>query len=336
MVSFSDVIEKLKAFWPGGILYVVIPLLLAGLVIFSFRLHTYIRQWFSRLSVAFKALFSVLGIGKTKDVASLNEAIVGAGYAYDPQQDIFYSILEPWQKGFGYCRLYDEAAAPMGMIVDCDPVYFEYDGKKWLIEFWKGQYDLTTGCEIGIYTTTGPDLNIPGVFNGTFYDCPSEADFLDMSCCLKKNGKTLFIRKGRHWWLTGFKLGEFSEPSALTMYINIALKDRTMRDAFVEGLRKAGYPYNAFAAYGNTISLIFGKPYTQQPRTRIKATDEVIQKKNKLMCDRYQDITQGCTTLQDKLNAVQEKAPELVGYITGLGRPKQAFSAYDTIKKYLK
>ena len=72
------------------------------------------------------------------------------------------------------------------MIIDCEPIYFRYKGKKWLIEFWKGQYGMTTGGEVGIYYTTGPDLNIPGLFNGTFYKCVNDEDRIDMSFAFRK------------------------------------------------------------------------------------------------------------------------------------------------------
>jgi len=103
--------------------------------------------------------------------------------------------------------LYDEAAAPLGMIVDCEPIHFEYKGKRWLIQFWKG-----------VYATDKPDINIPGLFKGTFYNSIKDDEFLWMSFTLKKNGKVLFERGDRHWWLTGFKLGEFSQPWELTMF----------------------------------------------------------------------------------------------------------------------
>ena len=69
----------------------------------------------------------------------LDEAINAAGYSYDSKEDIFYSNIDAWQKNMGYCQLYDEAAAPLGMIIDCEPIHFIYNGKRWLIEFWKGQ-----------------------------------------------------------------------------------------------------------------------------------------------------------------------------------------------------
>lgn len=265
----------------------------------------------------------------------LDETIAAAGYAYDKEQDIFYSILDPWQRTMGYCRLYDEAAAPFGMIVDCDTVYFEYKDKRWLIEFWKGQYDLTTGCEVGVYNTPRADLNIPDVFNGTFYDCAGNEDLLPISYILKKNGKKLFTRKDRHWWLTGFKLGEFTEPSELTMLIRITLKDKAMCDAFVNGLTEAGYLQKEIMRNGNTVSLKFDQPHTKQPISRTKETDYLIQKKNKLLCDMYQDITESYGNSLDKIRAIKEKAPDIYEQIMNMGKNRQLFMIYDKIKKYL-
>ena len=81
----------------------------------------------------------------------LNELIGPFGYSYVSSQDLFTSRIDAWQRGFGYCALYDKAALRFNMIFDCLPVYFDYQGKTWLIEFWKGQYGINTGCEIGVY-----------------------------------------------------------------------------------------------------------------------------------------------------------------------------------------
>jgi hypothetical protein len=265
----------------------------------------------------------------------LFKIIKDAGYSYDSRQDIFYSNLDAWQRNMGFCRLYDEASAPFGMIIDCEPIYFEYDGKSWLIELWKGQYDLTTGGEIGVYTNEAPDLDIPGLFTGTFYNCASDADRLEMTFSLKRNGEKLFKRKDKHWWLTGFKLGEFSEPSELIMNIKITLKDKQMCNAFVRGLRKAGYSEDEIYIMENTVGLKFNKPHTAQPITRTKETDWIIQKKNKLLCEKYQEITSPYENFTDKINAVRQKSPEIYEMITNLGKSEQIFKTYKKIKDYL-
>ena len=266
---------------------------------------------------------------------TLYEVIGDAGYAYDSMQDVFYSILDPWQRKMGYCRLYDEASAPLNMIIDCEPIYFEYGGKRWLIEFWKGQYAMSAGSEIGVYTTDGPDLNIPGVFNGTFYNCAGNEDLLYMSYSLVRNGELLFRRKAKHWWLTGFKLGEFAEPSELTMYLSIALKNASMRDAFIRGLNQAGYSENEILVDGNIVSLVFGETRTPQPLSRIPETDWIIQRKNELLCAKYREITGQYDKFPDKLAAIRERAPEIYDAILHIGKARPLFEVYEKIKDYL-
>ena len=76
----------------------------------------------------------------------LNELTEPLGYCYDARQDIFTSTTDAWQKRFGYGAIYDKFAPLLNMVIDSQPVYFDYDGKTWLIEFWKGQYGINTGC----------------------------------------------------------------------------------------------------------------------------------------------------------------------------------------------
>lgn len=278
---------------------------------------------------------SLDGISRYQWIPVLFEEIEAAGYSYDPKQDIFYSNMHSWQRNMGYCRLYDEAIAPLGMIVDCEPINFVYGGKKWLIELWKGQYVMTTGGEIGVYTTDRPDLNIPGFFSGTFYHCASNTDMLSMSYTLVKNNEVLFKRKDKHWWLTGFKLGEFSEPSELTMYLTIVLKNEIMRNAFVRGLKKAGYIENEIFIDGNAVGLVFDKAHSPKPITRITETDRLTQRKNKLLCDKYQKITRAYVNFPDKMNAIREQSPEIYDAILNIGKNKKVFEIYRKIKNYL-
>lgn len=323
-------------------LYMLIPLLiviiLSILGIFAPEILIHVsKRLYHVLSVPRRALTGIAKKINSKSTGdnALDESIKTAGYSYDPRQDIFYSNLDAWQKEAGYCRLYDEAAAPMGMIIDCEPIYFEYDNKRWMIELWKGQYDLTTGCEVGIYNTKDQDIYVPGTFFGTFYYCADEMDQLHISYILKKNGKPLFSRRGRHWWLTGFKLGEYSDPSELTMNVYITLKNRIMRDAFLSGLKKAGYLDKEITVRMNTVGLRFDKPRTEQPYTRGTETDKLIQKKNKYMCDRYQEITGPYDNFPDKMKALKNHAPDLYNIILKLGKTKDLFSGFEKIKKYL-
>lgn len=323
----------------NGIFDILLPILLASIlmivIVLIYKKIIKVPRWLSGGIIALKAIFLNSGTDYVIDYETLDKAIEASGYAYDPMQDMFYSIMNAWQRDFGYCRLYDEAAAPMGMIIDCEPIYFEYGGKRWLIEFWKGQYDLTTGCEVGVYTTEGPDLNIPGVFNGTFYYSAKDEDHLYISYSLKKNGEILFRRKSKHWWLTGFKLGKFSEPSELSMDISITLKDGIMRNAFVKGLKKAGYSNGEIIQNGKTVRLIFSDTHVPQPYTRTRLTDRIIQWKNKKMCDKYQDITADYKTMHDKVEAIQQQAPKLLRVFMNFGKTEKMVKGFKGIKDYL-
>lgn len=259
--------------------------------------------------------------------------LASLGYAYDAKQDIFYSTLDAWQRNFGYFRLYDEAAALFSMIMDCEPIYFTYAGKRWLIQFWKGQYGITTGGEIGVYNTTRPDLSIPGIFTGPFFDSAGDEELLPMSFTLHKNGDPLFRRKDTHWWLTGFILGAFSEPHELTMEIKITLRDRAMRDGFVAGLIEAGYGRDELCLGKNMVSLIFAKPRTTQPVTRNPISDQVVQKRNKLLTEMYQQIIAPYTNMAEKLQALSEKAPE---FATMIGKNAPFYQRYELLRNQVK
>ncbi len=275
-------------------------------------------------------------IGSTSErLAELNRELLPFGFTYEPYQDIFYSLLNPWQRELGYCRLYDEASAAMSMIIDCEPFRFEYAGRRWLIEFWKGQYGMTTGGEVGIYYTQWPDLNIPGVFNGTFYYCLRDEDLINMSFIFKKKGNILFTRSGYHWWLTGFKLGEFSKPSELSMDITLDLYDRKMANAFVDALIKTGYKDEEFLQQGRRVIVRFDKPHTKQPLTRSGLTEFIMMRNNESFCNSYNSLTEAYSDTLDKLEIVRNESPSMYSQILNLGKPRAVFESYNSIKKYL-
>src|SRR5690348_3361555 len=92
--------------------------------------------------------------------SKLAQKVFDLGFIYateDPDNpdpttwDFIYSRQDAWQRGVGYSWAYDKAAPLSRMILDCEPLYFTYDGKQWLIELWKGQYVIECGGEIGVY-----------------------------------------------------------------------------------------------------------------------------------------------------------------------------------------
>ncbi len=270
------------------------------------------------------------------DEEKLEKMLAGTGYAYDERQNIFYSRMDAWQRKYGYCQLYDEATVPLSMVIDCEPVRFEYRSEKWLIEFWKGQYGITTGGEIGIYKSAGPDLAIPSVFNGTFYHSVDDGERLPMSMTIRKGRRVLFSRNETHWWLTGFVLGEFSEPSELAMDASVTFPDGGMSIAFVNKLVQMGYTGREIRVLGNTVFLTFHTPRSRQPYSRAERLAELIQKKNRFLCEQYAGLTMGSRSMYERLEKLKRNSPELFCLIMGMGKPAKLFQLYENLSKYLK
>jgi hypothetical protein len=174
----------------------------------------------------------------------------------------------------------------MSMAFDCEPIFFNYNNKLWMIELWKGQYGLETGCEIGVYNRSpsnnsplyalldrlvGKRPNDPDPSHSMFFDCVDDNEMLNIAYTLNRRGTKLFSRgPENHWWLTGFKWGVFSDASDLSMSISITFPTVAMMTAFSKALQ--ALQYNNTVS-GNTVSFAFDKPKTFQPRT---ATPNVL------------------------------------------------------------
>ncbi|UZW12682.1 DUF4474 domain-containing protein [Clostridium pasteurianum] len=254
-------------------------------------------------------------VGQWVPNSTFAKVVSFAGFLYDPNQDIIYSKMNPLQRNFGYCKFYDDSAATplVSTIIDCEPIYFTYDSKDWLIEFWKGQYCLETGAEIGIYNRDVGITDPRDAALGKFFKCVEDKnkdELLNMSFVLKKDGVEIF-RRGpeNHWWLTGFKWGEFTaNPSNdLTMDITITLKDEYMRSAFLQGLEDLGYVESDMNINNNTVSFTFGVPKSQQPQSKIDNFN-TIQSQNQSRIADYNLIKNELNLTSNDPNLIQESA----------------------------
>ena len=282
-----------------------------------------------------QAINSVLQRTDEEKIKDINDALNLYGFAYDPTNDIICSHMYPWQREVGYCRFYDEVAPSLNMIIDSEPIYFEYDKRRWLIEFWKGQYGMTTGGEIGIYVTNKDDINIPGIYSGPFFEAVTDEELLNMRFELKINKKELFQRKERHWWLTGFDVGVFSSPSHLSMETRIIFPNVCMRDAFLNGLKKLGYTDNEFKVVSHMVYLNFDAPKSEQPRNHYKLVIPFIQLMNKFYCKFYNLITRDFVRTIDKIDFLRLYYPALFKIVAGNSRKKKLQNAYKEISSYL-
>lgn len=206
--------------------------------------------------------------------SALAQLVYAGGFLYDPSQDIIYSRMDALQRNMGYGYLYDVSALPMEMVIDCEPIFFTALGKMWMVELWKGQYGLETGCEVGVYNRPIPPPACYPILDtvvgtrpydpahGYFYQCVDDADRMTISYTLYRKGQPLFTRGPElHWWLTGFKWGVYSTPDQLTMDITFSLPPGEVHTAFAAALTGMGY---AFTDDGTNIRFTFATPVAPQ------------------------------------------------------------------------
>lgn len=220
----------------------------------------------------------------------LNKLLEPFGYAYVPSEDVFTSRIDAWQRQFGYGAFYDEAASHFGMIIDSLPVYFNYDNRTWLIEFWKGQYGINTGCEIGVYYADRI-LN-EDELDFALFKCVINEDMPELSFTFYNITRSNNIAQldGRHWWLTAFKTGLFSIPSNLSLFSCITLSSPEMAAAFANALLKLGYSTNKIHLYGNTVTFTFEGSTPVHGRLH-KLKISIAQFFNRLFCRIYLFVT---------------------------------------------
>lgn len=167
----------------------------------------------------------------TDDENTAAKILKVAGFEYDEKQGIYYSQMNPLQRKFGFNFVYDTAAPMAGMIYDTKRIEFEYDGKEWMIQLWKGQYGITSGAEIGLYSRD-PERVMQ-------YDCADNTELITMQFDFYNQGEYVFSRgPEKHWWLTGFKVFHVGVPAFITMDMTLDFEDNLMANAFQRELKK--------------------------------------------------------------------------------------------------
>ena len=193
----------------------------------------------------------------------VSSVVYVAGFHYNTDEDIYSTRHYALQRLFGFNNLYDKMAAPVGMVIDVEPVRFDLDNKDYMVELWKGQYYSSVGAEIGFYV--GTKLNVMG---DPHYRCARTHEELDITFTLEKRGKKVFRVEGRHWWLTGFKPGVFGDPRDLKLTnIQIRFDSEDMAEAFEFALADLGYTKAEDDLWrdDDVVGFIFSTPKTEQP-----------------------------------------------------------------------
>jgi hypothetical protein len=255
------------------------------------------------------AIKKVLNETKEEKITSINTFLKPFGFAYDLKQDIIVSKNNSWQRNFGYTNIYDLKAPYFHMVMDSEPIYFDYNHKHYRIEFWKGQYGITTGAEVGVYVR---DFN--STLPNSFYRSASNSEALDISFDLYKNCY-LLSRKNYSWWLTGFKVGTFSKPKDLKMIISIRFPNQVIKNAYIKGLFNAGYNETNIKIFENVVTVEYCCPNNYKLNNNHHLIKWLSQISNQLNCKIYNYLTRYFNTTLDKLIYLKYLAPFIYNFI---------------------
>ena len=181
-----------------------------------------------------KIICRVKCMDKCQKCSMLEELAAPFGYVYHCCCGFFSSTIDAWQKAAGYTWFYDYMAPRFQMVFDALPVYFDYQKKTWLIEFWKGQYGINTGAEIGIYHADR--LLSEAEYQVAHFAAADEHEMLSCSLHLCETDGTYVQISEKHWWLTAFIPGVFSCPQDLRLKAAVYFPNEEMMDAFHCGL----------------------------------------------------------------------------------------------------
>ena len=171
---------------------------------------------------------------ETGEVFGFNydKGVFDSGFAYNAFSEQFYATNDCWQRQFGFTPIYD-IMAKLAFDYTTKRIFFEYEGKDWMIQIWKGNYvfDMFVGGEIGVYNK--PDGKL-----GMFYDCASDAEMMPISMKVYSDERTYINREETlTWWSTGFVLADPVDPMSLTMEGTITFPTEEMCSAFVNSTK---------------------------------------------------------------------------------------------------
>lgn len=173
-------------------------------------------------------------------------------YQYDYDYGYYYANDKAsWQKNFGFARVYDYVAPYVGMEYDYIRVFFTYDEEDFMVQFWKGQYGVLYGGEIGIYNRDEDGQNSSPF---TFYAAASNKYWpvMDMAVYHQEEEgdtpaeyKLLFKRPvDKYWWCTGFVMGtlrQYEPADELRIEATITFRDAEMATLFAKGIKDCGF-----------------------------------------------------------------------------------------------
>lgn len=180
--------------------------------------------------------------------------ILGTGYSFSIPEVLLYAQVNSWTRDFGFLFFYDlfSYATPF-FFYETRRIKFDYDGLEWMIQLWKGNYLISNGAEVGIYSRD------EGRF-GTYYDCATDEQMMEMSMELYHGDELIFSRpKQLHWWLTGFKIttDNLCPADSMTLKFSIDMQSEEMLRAFCDAIDNHYMHDITYTVDGLTVNVVW-------------------------------------------------------------------------------
>jgi len=200
--------------------------------------------------------------------------LLGFTYTGADNGDYYYTVEDSLQLKFGFMDYYDEVGSLLGMDLDEYITTFNYGGKEYRIELWKGNYGFGNayGGEFGIYYRDAAEAIANPYVQGseqsrhTYYQCLPEGEQLrivqriyDTSSGTAeeviKNDTDDYANGGDHFWNLAIQTDRGKTKDTLMNVYKIDVPDAGMRQAMTEALSKD--KDIVYAETGNGITITF-------------------------------------------------------------------------------
>jgi len=161
------------------------------------------------------------------------EGVMNIGYEYDIGQQMLLGAPNGWNRDLGYYNFFDTIAPFLLYRLDTLRFPFTYDGRDWMVWFWKGYYVVANGAEIGIYE------------NPAGWPVRWAASDTEMDITMQVyQGDHLYADYGpsRTWWAAGISYAKpfFRQLPASQLRVTgtIAFEDPGLLAAFLESFER--------------------------------------------------------------------------------------------------
>lgn len=201
------------------------------------------------------------------------------------------------------------------MVFDYETIYFSYNNRTWLIELWKGQYGICSGCEVGVYYNE--TIISPENYSNTHFNAVAPEDmpyiYLKLSDHKHQGDSTLGFAKGHHWWLTLFKLPHYALPRQLQVDISLRFHNYEMLSSFLRSFVNT-LPHTPYQVRGLTISFPFYSSLRQYRWTQ-RILRRLALSSCQFLCNAFRFLTRPFTNGGDKVIYLYNYLPFTIRFL---------------------